>query len=342
MQTMKGRKNPTFMDIARVAGVGTATVERVLNERGNVSPATAEKVLVAARKLRLNRHLPDAYRELIRIEVIMTHPEASFFARLNQAFKEAAATLDKCVVVHRTFVDENAPEAVARHVARPAVPRSGLIAVVQDHPAIVAALHEVRAKSVPTVLLVSNIEGVEGAIYVGIDNVSAGRTAGFFMSSLLCGRAGNLLALCNSGAYRVHRERIAGFSGYLLGQGDGRLSTVLFGKDDPDLSYRVVLEALDRTPDVVGIYNAGGANRAVVAALAARGLLGNTLFIGHELTPRAAGFLRSGAMGLVIDQAPELQARRSLNAILSSIGLADMAIDRAPIPFRIVTAENIA
>lgn len=34
----------TLKDVARQAGVGTATVERVLNGRGGVRPETVEKV----------------------------------------------------------------------------------------------------------------------------------------------------------------------------------------------------------------------------------------------------------------------------------------------------------
>ena len=40
-----------LQDVARLAGVGIATVDRVLNERGNVSPATARRVIEAAREL---------------------------------------------------------------------------------------------------------------------------------------------------------------------------------------------------------------------------------------------------------------------------------------------------
>lgn len=40
---------PNYRDIARQAGVGTATVERVLNGRGRVRPELVEKVIIAAR-----------------------------------------------------------------------------------------------------------------------------------------------------------------------------------------------------------------------------------------------------------------------------------------------------
>ena len=59
----------TLSDIARRAGVGTATVERVLNGRGGVRPETTERVLAAARALDYPRRLPEVHRGLLRIEV---------------------------------------------------------------------------------------------------------------------------------------------------------------------------------------------------------------------------------------------------------------------------------
>jgi LacI family transcriptional regulator len=67
-----------LQDLAREAKVGTATVERVLNSRGNVSPDTVERVALAARKLGYDRRLPERYRGIIKIEVIMVRPDSPF------------------------------------------------------------------------------------------------------------------------------------------------------------------------------------------------------------------------------------------------------------------------
>ncbi|MBN0941292.1 helix-turn-helix domain-containing protein, partial [Pseudomonas aeruginosa] len=48
--------------LARQIGVGVATVDRVLNERGGVSPQTTRKVLQAAREAGLKRILPEEHR----------------------------------------------------------------------------------------------------------------------------------------------------------------------------------------------------------------------------------------------------------------------------------------
>ena len=52
------RQRARLDDVAALAGVGIATVDRVLNERGNVAPETARKIIEAARQLGLPRTLP--------------------------------------------------------------------------------------------------------------------------------------------------------------------------------------------------------------------------------------------------------------------------------------------
>ncbi|MGO6908014.1 LacI family DNA-binding transcriptional regulator, partial [Rhizobium ruizarguesonis] len=84
----------TLKDVARQAGDGTETEERVINGRDGVRPETVEKVLLAARRLEYRLSLPVAHRGLIRIEVILVRPETSFYSRLNRAFERIAASLD--------------------------------------------------------------------------------------------------------------------------------------------------------------------------------------------------------------------------------------------------------
>ena len=54
----RAMKNISLAMLARQIGVGVATVDRVLNERGGVSPQTTRKVLQAAREAGLKRIPP--------------------------------------------------------------------------------------------------------------------------------------------------------------------------------------------------------------------------------------------------------------------------------------------
>lgn len=332
---------PTFLDIARVAGVGTATVERVLNGRGGVRPETVEKVLAAARRLDYPRRLPQAHRGLLRIEVILVRPETTFFGRLAAAVERIAATLDATVAVHRTFLSEDDPDGFAVRIARPGFRRTGLILAAPDHPRIGDALAQVQAEGQPIVQIVTRVSGV-AADYVGIDNMAAGRMAGLLLSRMQP-RSGTVVALCHSSAYQVQRDRVRGFSSYLEThpRDDLRFAQVLFGHDEGERSAAALREALQTWPDLVGLYNAGGANSSLSAVLRAHPQGRQVFFVGHELTERSATALQDGVMSVVFDQAPEEQARRAMDLMLGRLGLLEAEVVNPPIRFVTITAENI-
>lgn len=331
---------PTFADIARHAGVGTATVERVLNGRGGVRPATAEKVIAAARTLDYPRRLPDVHRGLLRIEVILVRPETTFFRRLAGAFERIGATLDASVKLHRTFMAEDDPHAIAARVASTETRRAGLILAVPDHPAIRAAVAATVGSGLPVVHVVTRAAEAAGDL-VSIDNYAAGRTAALFLSRMQP-REGAVMALCHP-IYQVHRERMRGFSDYFAQNPREGLACrwIGFGRDEARRSRDLLHDALQAWPDLVGLYNAGAANAALCDVLRRHPRGGQVFFVGHELTENTAAALREGVMAVVLDQAPEAQARRAIDLMLKKIGLLEVELDTAPIRFITLTAENI-
>ena len=334
-------RKPRFRDIAVEAGVGTATVERVLNGRANVLPRTARRVILAARRLGYDRALPSVHHAVVRIEVMLVRPKTEFFSRLNLEFQRIGPSLDKSMVIHRSLLLDDTPDAIARRIEA-AQPRTGLIIVAQDSPAIISALKAADARGVPVVLLVSDVRYGGAAVYVGIDNESAGRTAGFFMRNMLGGRRGRVVALCHSGAYSVHRQRVIGFSQYFC-EPDDRLAfaACLLARDSDDASHDLLRRVLRDQGDVVGVYNAGGGHAGVDRALRECRRPGEVVHIGHELSPGTRRSLEDGAMALAIDQAPELQVRRAVEVMEALVGLRDAPPNRSPVPFRIVTPENL-
>lgn len=334
-------KKVTLADIAREAQVGTATAKRVLNARGNVSPATIDKVIRAARRLGYKSPLPERHRGVLRIEVIMVQRGAPFFFRLASAFQRISESLDPCIQLHRTFVDENDPIGVARRIANPGFRRMGLIIVAPDHPEVRARLRAAREAGEVVVQIVSRIDDQDD-LFVGIDNYSAGRMAGQLMTRMLSARKGRFVGLCHSGAYHVHRERIRGYSDYLASRAaeDHFFSRVLFGLDQDLLSAELLQDALIQDPGIIGVYNAGGANKGVASVLERKAPRGSVMWVGHELTEASRSWLRSGLMDVVLDQAPEAQARRSLDLLLKRLGLISADVSAEPIRFYAITSEN--
>jgi LacI family transcriptional regulator len=330
-------------DVARHAGVGLSTVDRVLNERGSVSAATERRVIQAARELGLRRVLPMPHARQVRIEVVLAPSVTPFMKRLTKAMEQVAATLDRSIVILRTSMDMRDQAQVAARIA--SCRADGIIIYCEEHPANVAAIAAATAAGRPVICVVTDVPESPRAAYVGIDHAKAGRTAGFFVARM--GRpvsappGGVALILSTSTGFRAHKQRIDGFrQAIALHRAEVAVAPVMTSGDDPERAYHLIIQALREGSDAIAVYNTGGANAAVAYAIRDAGRAGEVLFVGHELTEESAVLLREGAMTVAIDQAPELQARRSIDLMLSRLGVTSTETPGGEIAFTLHTAEN--
>ena len=332
-----------LQDIAAMTGVGIATVDRVLNERGNVAPGTAEKVLAVARRLKLKRILPASHRRLLRIQVILTRPELPLIGRMNREFAKLAERVDRSIVVQRTILKSEAPALLAEQIR--STKCDAVVVYAQEHEAIHSAVDEIFQRGVPVVTMISDLPNSSRLAYAGTDHYSAGRTAGFFMARMLS-RPGPLIVLCNHFGFQSHAERVNGFREALAKYAPGReISAVIEGGDDSKKSERLLLKAFEARPDLVGLYNVGAANDAVANAIRTTHFAKAPLFIGHEVTFETRPMLLEGLMTMAIDQNPEHQARYAMDVLLHHFGYTDHTWLEVPyrsnIAFRLCSPENI-
>lgn len=333
----------TLYDVARRAGVGSATVDRVLNDRGNVSEEVSRKVLQAARELGLRRMLPPAYRRMIRIDVVLARPELPLISRLGYEFKRLSSGLDRSIIIHRTVLDDESPETLAKALTKTTC--DAVVSYMPDHPVVHAAVEDLSSRGVPLVTVVSDVPGSTRIGYAGIDHIKAGRSAGYFVTKM-AREPGKAVILCNSLGFQSHSDRIGGFTRYLEEKASGWIvARVVEGGDDRARSELELRETFKTFPDVVAIYNVGAANIGVARAIRAEILLERPIFVGHELTRNTAAFLREGVMSLTIDQSPELQVRAALSLIMRHFEV--LGYDGAPlpleaeVPFILYGPENI-
>ena len=284
-------RKPLLRRVAETAGVSSATVDRVLNERGNVSPKTAQKVINAARQIGLKRILPGSYHKGVRIEVLLIRPELPLIKRINQYFINIASTLDRSVIVNRTILKNDDPKKFASHLL--SCKAQGIILYGREDKEVHDAIAAVSAAGKLVVTVISDMHESARFAYAGADHYAGGRTAGFFMSRM-ARRPGSVVILCNHHKYHGHVARIRGMQDALLEAGNGvAVSDVLEGRDEGQLSELLLTQALQGRSDVIGIYNAGAANLAVERAIK-RSSLVDPIFIGHELTENTIRMLREG------------------------------------------------
>ena len=300
-------KKPTVNDLARVAGVSLATVDRVLNRRPGVRAVTVQKVQkaidelgyvrdTAAANLARNRVynflfvLPDTDNEFVEAisSQIAEQSRDQFIERTRIAIKKVAPFEPQDIVNILDAVDGLDVDGVA--VFGP------------ETPSVRDAVKRLRDKGVPVVALVSDLPSSERDHFVGIDNVSAGRTAAQLMGRFVH-REGKVLVLTGSRLARDHLERRQGFD-LVVAEEFPHLEVVasVEGRDDPDLIYKMMPEIFETYPDLVGIYSSAAGNAGLIQFLSENKLSKDLVIIAHELTPLSRKALRLGTFDALISQ----------------------------------------
>lgn len=343
MENPKRRKKTArFSEIAALAGVSVATVDRVLNERDTASVRSREKVVQAARQLGIPRILPDTKHGLIHIDIVLPDNPSPFFRRLNTAMQRGVAMLDKRLVVHRVTTPEQDEAALVRAIGPRSYRRQALIVSAPDTPAVRQALQAARSRGEQISMVVTRVSDVPQADYVGINNYAAGRTAGYLLGRL-CRRQGRVLILSSRRDYMGHMERSGGCREVLSTQfPDLRCDVdVTETHDDPDKCYWAVQRALQGPGGMVALYNTGAGSPGIHAALQ-RYAQEKVCWVTHEISDDHRQYLQQGVLDVVIDQDPDTQVIRALQHVLAALGMAPpISQPEKPGEFRLYFAENM-
>ncbi|MEO8745866.1 MAG: LacI family DNA-binding transcriptional regulator [Candidatus Dormiibacterota bacterium] len=256
---------PTIRDVARQAGVSTATVSRVISGADPAKPQTRARVLAAIERL---GYRPSAVARSLKLRttrtlgLLVTDIQNPYYPEIVRAVEDAALERNLAVLLCNGADDPSREETyldllVDRRVDGIIIASSGL----QERQAAWLA----RRRSVPVVLVNWEAPEMKLPAILG-DNRQGGRLATEHLLSLGHRRIGHLSAPARNAAAG---ERLDGIreslerggqdpNSLIVVEGDGRVSG----------GGTAVQELLERMPDVTGIvcYNdltAIGAVRAL-------------------------------------------------------------------------------
>ena len=305
------RRGPTVAEIAQAAGVGTATVDRVLNGRSKGKGATRQRIMEALSKLSAaSTAFENIESKLLRLAFLCDSGE-SFHSTLQAAVQDTVRHQPNITATFEA-VTTSQVDAIkfANAIERAAEQSDALIIVAREDLTINRAIRNVIARGIPVICLTTDLRTADRTAYVGNEQTSAGATAACLMGQAVGNREGNIL-LVYSAPYRCQEERELGFrrvlrSEYPLLRVEERVNS----QDDTEYVYRNVVRFIEDHGPPAGIYNVAAGNIGVGKALQEFDLAGKTFFIGHELNANSRLLLETGVMSVAIghDVAQEIEA----------------------------------
>ena len=335
-------RKPIIADVARLAGVSTATVDRVLNDRGGVNAEKAARALSAARRLKLDRNLTRRYSRVLCIAVLIQSSANPFHEALREAFASvgrAYADLNLQFLIQHIAPGD--ARGIAAAVRDAGAHHDGLIISSPDDARISLAIHQI-AKSLPVIALATDLPDSGRRAYVGPDDRAGGRVAGDLMGRFLGGSGGDIVMIAGLLSVRGHKAREVGFREVLAEHYPAcRLTAVLESGENAERAGLLTLQAICDNPAIRGVYHATSGAREVVAALGTVRRDRAIALVSHELTAERRALLKARAIDALIDQNPEFEVRAATELMARFLGRMEGVGGSVVTPVQIYSPENV-
>ncbi|MBC5767143.1 LacI family DNA-binding transcriptional regulator [Ramlibacter albus] len=339
----------TIQQIAEAAGVSTATVDRVLNNRPGVNPATVDKVRAVMAQLGAGMPARGRPRSTPNYKFAFVLPAArrGFFDMIDRVVAQAAGDFRHQHITEITHRLPNTDGADFAAELAKMTDLDGIALLAPDVPQVKLAINELVRSGVHVVTLFSDVPGSLRETFVGADNRAAGRTAGLLLGrGLPHGEEGRCLMLSPPTRFASEIDRRIGFAQVLEERfPSSRLVELPDLPEAEDQAYAFAREFLDPARmggKVHAIYNIGPGSHGVSRALQEYGYDSSLGFVVHDLLEMHRQLLVANVVSYVLQQDVHyavMTAARVLRLLCEEVRGA-LAVSNPRI--EILTAENLA
>lgn len=305
-------KRPTLQAVADKAGVSRGTVDRVLNNRANVSAEVFERVTkameetgyISKKELHIQNLQKRSAVAATKLGVLLPNWTGHFKTEILRGIEAAKKDLEDLQV--EIFVEEcqtDVPQEaleLLEYLLKQGV--QGIALCVPDVPTITERIRELTGQKIPVVTFNSDLPECKRLCFVGQDYRQSGRIA----AELICKcipRDGHVLAVIGNREFEGHRTRLNGFKERFreLDFSDSQMD-VIETYNDYQITYRKVLDYLKESRKIHGIYMANRSVSGCAEAVRAAGKKGEVRVICHDLSQSTKLLLQNGSVDFAITQ----------------------------------------
>ncbi|SMX25022.1 LacI family DNA-binding transcriptional regulator [Boseongicola aestuarii] len=329
-------------EIARQAGLGLATVDRVLNNREHVSPQTRLRVTAAIEELTAKEaQLPARSRRLF-FDFVVEGPD-HFNHEVKTAAEAVLPEIGTTICRIRFFQQKVMKEEEVVFTLKRILRRgsNGVCLKAWDTPKIREAVNTLSEARIPVATLVKDIPGTKRLCYRGLDNEGAGRTAAYLISKTVKDSAGTVVLTSSHERSLGEYQRETAFLTALADRSP-QLRTVKLQAGSGSVSEmsRVMTNVLAAKPDLCAVYSIGASNRLILDTLE-HNALRPSVFVAHDLDQENRDLILHQRLDFILHHDLQSDIKYTFDAFLSYHRLLTEPMDVPVSAVQVLTPENI-
>jgi LacI family transcriptional regulator len=296
----------TIKEVAKIAGVSPATVDKVLHDRPGVKEKTKLRIQqviadlgykpnIVGKALQLQKKKLTIAAILLKVDSLPVIQKG--ISDQLENYKDFGFHVEiEIIPYHDTKAQAQALLSCAdRNI-------SGVIlhALVNDE--VQGAINFLVEKKIPVITINSDIPESARSCFIGQNPIQAGKTAARLMAKFLSSR-GSIVVFTGSRELSTDFDRLKGFFGLLQEEyPDMKVVETLQTWEDPLLTYQKTAELLNEHKKIDGFFISSGGVREVGRAVRALGFAGKIAIICFDLYEDIQTLIREKVIDCTIGQ----------------------------------------
>ncbi|MDC1481711.1 LacI family DNA-binding transcriptional regulator [Ascidiaceihabitans sp.] len=329
-------------EIAQQSGLSTASIDRVLNGRPNVSPQTKARVKRAISELEGQETQLAARGRRMFFDFVIEAPDR-FSREVRQAAEQVLPKIGTAVCRPRFVLQPKMSEVEVLSTLARILKRGsqGVCLKVRDLSSIRAAVDRLTKVGIPVVTLVTDLTGTNRIAYVGLDNKSAGRTAAYLIAKSLQTTDGTVLTSRSNDLFLGEEEREAEFIKTLNHHAPNlRIVDVTGGQGVHHETALLMDKAVGHLGYLCAVYSMGGGNITILDVLEENKITPD-VYIAHDLDKDNRALIEARRISFVLHHDLRIDLENVFQAFLHHHKLLNGILLTRISNIQVVTPENI-
>jgi LacI family transcriptional regulator len=337
----------TIKDIAKLANVSIGTVDRVIHNRGYVSPDTKKRIKQAINAL---NYSPNIYARQLKLSkkyefgILMPelHQDANYWEQpaigMLQAGKELESHNIKLKFFYFNRYSENSINRKCAQILKEDL--DGLLI----SPVLINRTKEFLSRiacNTPYIFFDSDLPDTKRITFIGQDAYQSGILAGKLMRILIDDSGDIAVIRVTPEDYHIS-QRTLGFQNYFINNNIKNNIQVYEWPESPDLSsINALLKTVIYQKNLQGIFVTNALTFLVASYLESINYQNKIRIIGYDLIKENVAFLKKSVINFLISQSPFTQGYEGIQLLYRKVVLNQTIDDKIMMPIDIVTKENI-